>query len=185
MSGVPARVRETLELLGTWTPPGPGQAALRREYLAHLQTHPDALDRAGPPAHLTASCLVLDADATSVLLVLHRKAHRWFQPGGHLESGDEGLRAGAAREAFEETGIDGLALTSDPVDLDRHRLAEAFGRCTEHLDVRFAAVAPPGARPVCSPESLDARWWPVEALPSDEPSLLRLVAAGVAATRGR
>ncbi len=45
-----------------------------------------------------------------------------------------------------------------------------------HLDVQFAAVAPPGARPVRGEESDDLRWWPVGSLPSSaDDSLRRLV----------
>lgn len=42
----------------------------------------------------------------------------------------------------------------------------SFGRCHEHLDVRYAAVAPDGAEAVVSDESHDVRWWPVAALPA-------------------
>ena len=44
-----------------------------------------------------------------------------------------------------------------------------------HLDVRFVAVAPAGAAHAVSEESLDVRWWPVEALPDPEPDLVELV----------
>ena len=45
-----------------------------------------------------------------------------------------------------------------------------------HLDVRFVAVAPDGAAHAVSEESLDVRWWPVDALPDPEPDLVELVA---------
>ena len=51
------------------------------------------------------------------------------------------------------------------MQLDRHVLVGSFGSCREHLDVRYAAVAPPGAGPRVSAESHDVRWWPVDALP--------------------
>jgi hypothetical protein len=44
-----------------------------------------------------------------------------------------------------------------------------------HLDVRFLARAPEGARPEVSDESIDVRWWPVEDLPTDDPDMLRMV----------
>jgi len=63
------------------------------------------------------------------------------------------------------------------VDLDRHQLSSAFGRCGEHLDVRYAAVAPAGAEPVTSAESLAVAWFPVGALPPEAvDDLGRLVA---------
>jgi 8-oxo-dGTP pyrophosphatase MutT (NUDIX family) len=152
-------------VLEAWHAPDADQDRLRRTYLAHLAAQPDAVARAGPPAHLTASCVVLDPSGTQVLLTLHRRAGAWFQFGGHLEVGDSTLWAAARREAREESGIDDLEPRAGPVQLDRHVLVGAFGRCREHLDVRYAAVAPPGARPRVSAESDDVRWWPVDALP--------------------
>ena len=151
---------------------------LRLEYLAFLADHPEGIWKAGPPEHLTASCLVLDEDLGRVLLTHHRKARRWFQFGGHLEPVDRSIRAAAEREATEESGILGLRVTPVPVHLDRHLLSGEFGRCREHLDVRYAATAPPGAPPRVSDESLDVQWWPVDDLPpGHEAELGGLVAA--------
>lgn len=149
----------------TWPAPSTGQERLRQQLLAHLEAHPDALWRDGPAAHLTVSALVLDRDGERVLLTLHRKARAWFQLGGHCEPQDTGVHAAATREAREESGIEDLVLHPTLVDLDRHALAGSFGRCREHLDLRFVAVAPEGALPIVSVESLDLRWWPVDALP--------------------
>jgi hypothetical protein len=44
-----------------------------------------------------------------------------------------------------------------------------------HLDVRFAAVADEAAEHAVSGESLEVRWWPVDALPEPEPDLVELV----------
>ncbi len=152
-------------VLEGWSAPDPDQETLRRDYLRHLAAHPDGVARAGPPTHLTASCVVLDRAGERVLLTLHRKARAWFQFGGHLEERDATLLAAARREAREESGVDGLEPLPRPVQLDRHLLVGAFGRCREHLDVRYAAVAPEGASPRVSSESEDVRWWPVDALP--------------------
>ena len=75
------------------------------------------------------------------------------------------MRAAAELEATDEFGIDGLRVTPVPVHLDRHVLVGDFGRCREHLDIRYAAIAPPGAEPRVSGESLDVRWWSLDALP--------------------
>lgn len=152
-------------LLDGWAAPDVDQDALRRQYLAFLGAHADGVAKAGPPEHLTASCLVLDGSGARVLLTHHRKARQWFQFGGHLEPGDASVWAAARREAREESGLASLEPLPDPVQLDRHVLDGDFGHCREHLDVRFVAVAPEGAEPVVSGESLDVRWWPVDALP--------------------
>ena len=154
--------------LAGWRAPSVEQEALRRDFLAHLAAHPDALSKQGPTAHLTASCVVLDPAGEQVLLTHHAKGDFWVQFGGHLEPGDADLAAGALREAREESGLDDVTLlTGDPVDLNRHALPSAFGRCTEHLDTLFVAVAPAGAVPRVSDESHDVAWWPVDALPAD------------------
>lgn len=169
-------------VLRGWAAPDEAQECLRRDYLAHLAAYPDAMAKAGPPAHLTASLLVLDAARERVLLTLHGKARRWFQLGGHLESTDAGLSAAALREGVEEGGITALELLPGPVQLDRHELVGAFGRCREHLDVRYAAVAPADATEAMSEESLDLRWWPVDELPEGPDSEIgALVRAALAA----
>jgi 8-oxo-dGTP pyrophosphatase MutT (NUDIX family) len=172
---------DALAVLSAWQAPSAAQDRLRREYVAHLRTHPDGVHRTCRPAHLTASTLVLSADGSSVLLTLHAKAGRWFQLGGHLEAGDRTLAGAAAREAEEESGISGLQVDPVPVHLDAHPVpfcGPAGAGGSVHLDVRFLAVAPGGTatEPVVSAESSALRWWPADDLPSDEPSLLALVA---------
>ncbi|MGK2851501.1 MAG: NUDIX hydrolase [Candidatus Limnocylindrales bacterium] len=175
--------------LSDWRPAAPDQDALRLHYLAHLATHPDGCSRDGPPAHLTASCLVLDPSGRLTLLSLHRKGRFWVQFGGHLEAGDASLAHGARREGREESGIAMLELVHpEPIDVDRHRLSAAFGRCREHLDVGFLAVIPPDTLPATSAESDAVAWWPVKGLPTgtvpDLPKrLARAVAALTAASR--
>jgi 8-oxo-dGTP pyrophosphatase MutT (NUDIX family) len=161
--------QDALALLGDWDPPDATQAALRDRFVAHLRARPDGLDRDCHPDHVTASTLVLSSDATHVLLTLHAKAHRWFQLGGHCEPGDPALAAAAEREAVEESGIAGLRLQPTPVQLEAHAVpfCGARGGVT-HLDVRFVAVATVDDEHAVSEESLDLRWWPVDALPGDD-----------------
>ena len=182
---------DAVRVLTDWAAPDEEQERLRSAYLEHLARHDDGVFVGCVPAHLTASAMVLDHTGERVLLTLHRKGGFWGQLGGHCEPGDASLADAALREAREESGIADLRLvgaadTVLPVDLDRHQLSAAFGRCGEHLDVRYAAVAPAGAEPVISDESDDLAWFPVDALPAGAvEDLGRLVGRARAALRAQ
>ncbi len=178
---------DAVRVLEGWVAPDAAQESLRAGYLAHLAAHPDGIYKDGPAAHLTASCFVLDPTGTRTLLTHHAKGGFWVQFGGHCERGDLTLAGCAQREGREESGVSTLTVTGGPVDLDRHRLPAAFGRCREHLDVAYLAVLPLGTLPRVSQESLDVRWFHLDALPpgtvADLPGRLRRVAGLVAARR--
>jgi 8-oxo-dGTP pyrophosphatase MutT (NUDIX family) len=167
---------DALATLRGWSAPSADQEALRARYVAHLEAHDDGVWRDCFPDHLTAGTLVISADGDAVLLNLHRKARRWFAFGGHCEPGDATLAGAALREASEESGLSELALHPEPVHLDEHAVGFCDTRGTvHHLDVRYAAVAPSGARHQVSDESLDVRWWPVDALPDDLEDEMRVL----------
>jgi 8-oxo-dGTP pyrophosphatase MutT (NUDIX family) len=73
-------------------------AALSREILASE----NPFSRSNLMGHITASGLVIRDG--SVLLIFHPYIKQWFQPGGHIDDGEEPIRA-AIREVFEETGV--------------------------------------------------------------------------------
>lgn len=175
---------DTLATLRAWPALETGQAALAHAYLTLLHSTSRALWREHVPGHLTTSGVVLSPDRRHVLLVLHPRAGTWLPPGGHLEPGDETLKAAALREVEEETGVHGTSVL--PVQLDAHPFTCSLGVPTRHLNISYAMLAPgtPGGElPITriSEESDDLRWWPVAALPQG-PAAER-VAAAVAAAR--
>ena len=171
---------EAARALKEWAPPDELQDGLRQEYLNHLTEHHDGMWKACEAGHLTASALVVDPVGERVLLTLHRKLEMWLQMGGHCEPQDASLADAALREATEESGMAGLRLLpGGPVRLDRHTTP-----CAVHLDVQYAALAPPDTVERISEESLALRWygyadpgaWAELAAVADE-SVLRLVTA--------
>ncbi len=149
--------------------------------LEFVDQHPEALYRTCLPGHLTGSAVVVDAAGRRVLLMHHAKLDRWLQPGGHAD-GNANLAAVALREATEETGIEGLLIDPEPVDLDVHGIPE---RGTEpahwHLDVRFLVRAPIDATVVGNDESLDLQWFEPAAVGAVDPDgdLTRLITAAL------
>lgn len=172
---------DALQVLGTWQPwvqdeQADAQGQLAAEFAALVATDPLALSRERGAGHITASTLVLDAAGSRALLTLHPKVGRWLQLGGHCEPEDATLAGAAAREAVEESGIPGLRLLPGPVRLDRHWVG-CQGGCW-HLDVQYVAIAPAGAVPVISAESLDLAWFELDALPRPgDAALTRLARA--------
>ena len=159
---------------------GTGQAAIREGFYGLLAARPDATRLACVPGHVTASTLLLDAEARRVLLTLHPRIGAWVQLGGHIEDSDPSLLAAAAREAAEESGMTGLVLDPVPVNLDVHALTCALGLPTRHFDVQFVGRAPAGAEPEISDESDDLRWFGVDDLPpGTSPELPHLIERAV------
>lgn len=166
-----------VDLLSRWEAPDPEQDALRHAVLAFVLARPDACARSCEPGHVTASALVLDHRGEHALLTLHPRVGRWLQLGGHCEESDGDITAAALREATEESGIDGLRIDPEMAALHVHPLTCSLGVPTRHLDLQFVVHAPAGTEFVRSDESLDLRWWPLDAMPQDDPALVTLARA--------
>lgn len=155
----PSDLAEAIEAVRRFAPRDRMQVLHRRRLLAFAARHPDALHRSCTAGHLTASAWVVDHDATRGLVLLHAKIGRWLQPGGHAD-GESSLWGVALREAGEETGIDGLEVWSEPVDVDVHLFVNRRDAEPPHLhfDVRYVVKCPPGASPRPNHESEALRW---------------------------
>lgn len=133
------------------------------------------------PGHITATALVLNENADSVLLVHHRRLDRWLLPGGHVEAHDQNIFDASCREAVEETSV---RLHPDfapyVAGFDVHGIP-SNGKEPYHLhhDILIGLSAASGSLKV-SEESRAVVWCPFADLPRyDVPRniLLRLEAA--------
>jgi 8-oxo-dGTP pyrophosphatase MutT (NUDIX family) len=162
--------RDAVGTLRWWRATSEGADQARVRTLELLAAGPVATTRAHRPGHVTASTLVVGADGR-LLLCLHGRMGLWMQLGGHCESGDATLAAAALREATEESGLSGLRLLPEPIDVDVHPVRCAPGDGgpvgpSYHFDVRFVAICPAGAVEQVSEESAALGWFAPDALPS-------------------
>ena len=153
----------------------PGEVDLARRFRDFVSGHAQCFDRHCLPGHVTASAWIVDTSGGRVLLTHHRKLGRWLQPGGHSDGEPESLRV-ALREAGEETGLDLVACSNRPMDIDIHEIPPHGPEpAHRHYDLRFALKARSDAFTV-SEESHDLAWVGFDALESytREASILRL-----------
>lgn len=165
-----ALYEDVVRVLTGWTATSDEAGLARQRTLDLLADGPAAMTRAHRAGHVTASALVVD-EAGRVLLCLHGRLGRWMQLGGHCEAGDTTLAAAALREATEESGMAGLTVDPDPIDVDVHevRCGAADGAPAEpsvHFDVRFLVRSPAGAVERISDESADLGWFTADDLPT-------------------
>lgn len=152
-------------------------AVLRRQ----LGDGDDIHSRSTFPGHVTTSAFILDGAGERVLLIHHRSLSRWLQPGGHYEV-PETLEASALREAYEETGVEGLSLdpwhraSGLPIDIDSHVIPARPQKGEPehwHHDIRFVVrTKEECVRPDLS-EVHGAEWRAVTELEGIAPEALR------------
>jgi 8-oxo-dGTP pyrophosphatase MutT (NUDIX family) len=109
-----------------------------------------------------------------VLLVRRSDNGAWTPITGIPEPGEEPAVA-AARESLEETGVvvtvDRLASTSVYPGV-----VHANGDRASYLDLTFACTYVSGEAHVGDDESVDVRWFPVDALPEMAAAMLQRIA---------
>jgi 8-oxo-dGTP pyrophosphatase MutT (NUDIX family) len=180
------------DVLAAHQPADAEEAADLRHITAFVARHGDPFDRRIREGHLTASAVVVAAAGDRVLLLRHRKLGRWLQPGGHADPGESSGEAVALREAFEETGIPGLALHPDaprPLDVDVHDIpAHGDEPAHQHLDLRYLVLAPAEVNLApAAGETRELRWvaWDDLAAFEPDPGLRRALAKARSLVDGR
>lgn len=146
-----AAVRAEVE---RFEPRTPRERASRATFLRELERLAAPLDQAADPVHVTGSAIVVGRRGT--VLHLHKRLHRWMQPGGHLDPGEWPSQA-ALRETVEETGLPVRHPRSGPrmVHLDVHPAARGH----VHLDLRYLLEAPDDDPTPAPGESRAVRWF--------------------------
>ncbi|MCE8021098.1 NUDIX domain-containing protein [Halomonas sp. MCCC 1A11036] len=133
------------------------------------------------PKTIQAACAVIQREDGAILMVKRLnppEAGLWSVPGGKVEPG-ESLRAAAAREAFEETGLRvevGRKLWTAQLALDDEFVYELHD---------FAAT-PIGGALQAGDDAAEVRWVPasqISSLPLVAELLDHLCAAGLATRR--
>ena len=154
-----------------------------REHLSLLRWQIDqghALDsRDTFPGHLTTSAIVLSPVHARILLIDHVVIGRWLQPGGHWEEAAS-FAESAAREAVEETGVQGLRLHpwheggDTPFAIDSHDVPGKPARNEPahiHHDLQYLFIADPALPLVAQIEEVHAAAWkPVDELAGIAPT---------------
>lgn len=130
-----------------------------------ITSEENPFSRLNVAGHITASGLVIKDG--SALLIFHPYIKQWFQPGGHIDDGEEPIQA-AIREVFEETGMVCESLNGflDPVDIDLHEIPENPKKgegAHLHIDLLFV-LQMVGERE--SPEKIEKAWVPFDQITS-------------------
>jgi 8-oxo-dGTP pyrophosphatase MutT (NUDIX family) len=126
----------------------------RARILESLDSLPRPFDEEADLVHVTGSAVVVGRRGT--VLHLHKRLHRWMQPGGHIDPSEAPWEA-ALRESEEETGLalrhpDGGARL---LHVDVHDAARGH----THLDLRYLLLAPDEDPHPPPGESPEARWY--------------------------
>jgi 8-oxo-dGTP pyrophosphatase MutT (NUDIX family) len=151
----PAELVDTVRLAVAAHDPADGREAEARErILTELGQLARPFDVEADRTHVTGSAIVVGRRGT--VLHMHKRLHRWMQPGGHLDPG-ESPWAAALRESEEETGLSLCHPDSGPrlVHVDVHPAADGH----VHLDLRYLLLAPDDDPSPPEGESPLARWY--------------------------
>ena len=162
--------RDAVATLAGWVAPTPAQAALRDRYLAHLAAHPDGLAKRVPPRPP------------------HRRRDRRLprRRRGAPQPPPQGRRLARLRRPprarrrarwpaapgarpIEESGLDGPSTSTRSRCRSTSTRWSSAPTAAPSTTSTYASWPPPSPTPAhaTSEESLDVRWWPVDASAGD------------------
>lgn len=166
-----------LQLLQKYQSSYSEEQKFKTEIINFVQKNPDCFARSLAEGHVTASCWILNRDASQALLLHHKKLDSWFQLGGHCD-GDSDALAVAIKEAQEESGILGIVPVSGEIfDIDIHLIpANPKEAAHYHYDIRFLLQVNSDESVVQNKESKELRWIGKNSaeLPTSNPSVIRM-----------
>ncbi len=127
----------------------------------------DVLMRLNSIAHFTASSVIINEDASKMLMIHHKIYDTWTWQGGHAD-GEENLLKVALKEAFEETGLRNLRVLKeadepimrlDILPVIEHMKNGEFISNHLHLNAAFVFLASEkGLLNLNTNETNDIRW---------------------------
>ncbi len=134
------------ELLQSYYLQYPAEKAVLAPLCSFIANATDPFIRSNLPGHITGSGFVIQGE--EMLLIHHRYIKEWFQPGGHVDPGENPLQT-ALREIEEETGWYTTARPTNsnplvPIDIDAHLIpANPIKNEPEHWHIDFAYLLVP------------------------------------------
>ena len=138
-----------IDSIRAYVPQDAQEAADRAMILDYIARLPDLLRRENPIAQISSSGVVLNADASKVLMAHHNIFRVWAWTGGHAD-GETDLLSVALREAREETGaVHILPLSTEIASVDilpvwGHVKRGKYVCAHQHLNVSYLLTADEG-----------------------------------------
>ncbi|MFI7539737.1 NUDIX domain-containing protein [Actinoplanes sp. NPDC049599] len=122
--------------------------------------------------------VILD-ERNRLLLIQRSDNHRWAIPAGAMELG-ESMEECAIREVWEETGLRATALTPFAFHTS-YTYTNEWGHTYQQILMSFRIHAWEGELQKVTEESVDAGFFPLDALPGPHSTIIEEVLADLAA----
>jgi len=118
-------------------------------------------------AHITSSGFIVNKSLSKALMIHHNIRNTWAWTGGHAD-GNPDLLAVATREAYEETGVNVIPISTDIASVDiltvtPHYKNQKYVSSHLHLSIAYLFTANDEEKLVVNPdENTAVEWFPIE-----------------------